>query len=242
MRGEYELLSKIFEYPKDDYKEHIKSVAESIKEKYPIASKELMELYSKLPDNIYRLQELYTKSFEVQAITSLEIGYVLYGDDYTRGEILANLSAEHKKVGNICKEELPDHLSNILKLIARMEDKETLNDLVRFMVAPAVENMIKEYIPSAIRQKEKFYKKKYKTLIVSSTPLGVYLYLFKALYSMLDSDFELIKENRPFADVSFFGFLRSELEVEEGKRSSNSCSMQFNSCGMPIGNFNGCSI
>ncbi len=106
-----------------------------------------------------------------------------------------------------------------------MEDRQTLNDLVRLMVAPAVENMMKEYTPSSMKQKEKFYKKKYKTLIVPSTPLGVYLHLFKALYSMLDSDFELIKENRPFADVSFFGFLKSELEVEEGKKSSNSsCS------------------
>ncbi len=45
-----------------------------------------------------------------------------------------------------------------------MEDKQTLNDLVRLMVAPAVENMMKEYTPSSMKQKEKFYKKKYKTL------------------------------------------------------------------------------
>ncbi len=165
------------------------------------------------------------------------------GDDYTRGEILANLSSEQRAVGNGCDEELPDHLSNILRLIARMEDRQTLNDLVRLMVAPAVENMMKEYTPSSMKQKEKFYKKKYKTLIVPSTPLGVYLHLFKALYSMLDSDFELIKENRPFADVSFFGFLKSELEVEEGKKSSNSsCSMQFSSSGMPMGNFGSCGV
>jgi nitrate reductase assembly molybdenum cofactor insertion protein NarJ len=231
---EYELLSKLFEYPDSSYKQSIVDIADNIKEKYPLASKELMELHSKLPNDIYKLQELYTKSFEVQAITSLEIGYVLYGDDYTRGEILANLSAEQKRVGNSCDMELPDHLSNILRLISRLEDRELLDDLVTLMVAPAVENMIKEFTPSSIREKERFYKKKYKTLIVPTTPLGTYLHLFNALHSMLDSDFELIKENRPFADVSFFGFLKSELEVEEGKKSSNSCSMRFDNRGMPI--------
>ncbi len=58
---------------------------------------------------------------------------------YTRGETLANLSSEQRAVGNGCDEELPDHLSNILRLIARMEDRQTLNDLVRLYVAPAVE-------------------------------------------------------------------------------------------------------
>ncbi len=53
---------------------------------------------------------------------------LLFGDDYTRGEVLANLSAEQKKLGSFSSEELPDHLSNILRLIARMEDKQTLND------------------------------------------------------------------------------------------------------------------
>ncbi len=243
MLKHYETLSKIFEYPKQSYRADIKEAIESLKDSYPLASQELKELLSKLPEDLYQLQELYTKSFEVQAVTSLEIGYVLFGDDYTRGEVLANLSAEQKKLGSFSSEELPDHLSNILRLIARMEDKQTLNDLVRLMVAPAVENMMKEYTPSSMKQKEKFYKKKYKTLIVPSTPLGVYLHLFKALYSMLDSDFELIKENRPFADVSFFGFLKSELEVEEGKKSSNSsCSMQFSSSGMPMGNFGSCVV
>ena len=145
---EYELLSKLFEYPDSSYKQSIVDIADNIKEKYPLASKELMELHSKLPNDIYKLQELYTKSFEVQAITSLEIGYVLYGDDYTRGEILANLSAEQKRVGNSCDMELPDHLSNILRLISRLEDRELLDDLITLMVAPAVENMIKEFTPS----------------------------------------------------------------------------------------------
>jgi hypothetical protein len=100
------------------------------------------------------------------------------------------------------------------------------------MIAPAVENMMKEYSPSSMRQKDKLYKKQYKTLIIPPVPLGMFLHLFKALYILLDSDFKLITENKPFEDTSFFGFLKSELEVEEGKKSSNSCSTTFNTCGI----------
>jgi len=233
--NQYQLISTLFDYPDSKYRETMQLVADKLKPIYPLASVELEELLKLLPTNLYKIQELYTKSFEVQAVTSLEIGYVLYGDDYTRGEVLANLSAEHKAVGNELGGELADHLANVLRLIPKLKDKELLNDLVTLMVAPAVENMMKEYSTTSMKQKEKFYKKQYKTLIVPSVPLGMYLHLFKALYIMLDSDFELIKENRPFEDVSFFGFLKNELEVEEGKKSSNSCSMKFDSNGMPMG-------
>jgi len=232
--NQYQLISTLFDYPHEGYLATMQSVADELKSDYPTASVELEELLKLLPTDIYKIQELYTKSFEVQAITSLEIGYVLYGDDYTRGEVLANLSGEHKAVGNELSGELADHLANVLRLIPKVKSSELLNDLVTLLVAPAVENMMKEYTPSSIKQKEKLYKKQYKTLIIPSVPLGMFLHLFKALYIIMDSDFELIKENKPFEDVSFFGFLKNELEVEEGKKSSNSCSMRFDSNGMPV--------
>ena len=229
----YIAISKLFDYPDDDYINNIDRASEALLSDYPSASVELEELKKLLPTDTYQLQELYTKSFEVQAITSLEVGYVLYGDDYTRGEILANLSSEHKAVGNDCGGELPDHLGNLLRLLPKIESREVLDDLVRLIIAPAVENMMKEYSPSSMKQKDKLYKKQYKTLIIPQAPLGMFLHLFKALYITLDSDFTLIKENRPFENTSFFGFLKSELEVEEGKKSSNSCSTTFNTCGIP---------
>ncbi len=229
----YEKISKLFDYPDDSYLNSIDITSKALLSNYPLASIELKKFKKLLPIDTYKLQELYTKSFEVQAVTSLEVGYVLYGDDYTRGKILANLTAEHRVVDNDCGGELPDHLANLLRLIPKIENRELLDDLVKLLIAPGVENMMNEYSPSSMIQKDRLYKKQYKTLIVPQTPLGVFLHLFKALYILLDSDFELIKEDRPFKDTSFFGFLKSELEVEEGKKSSNSCSATFNTCGIP---------
>ncbi len=230
----YIAISKLFDYPDDSYLENLNRALKALLYRYPSAYMELEEFKKLLPTETYKLQELYTKSFEVQAVTSLEVGYVLYGDDYTRGGILSNLTAEHRAVGNDCGGELPDHLANLLRLLPKLKDRDLLDDLVKLLIAPAVENMMQEYSPSSMIQKDRLYRKQYKTLIVPPVPLGIFLHLFKALYILLDSDFELIKENRPFEGTSFFGFLKSELEVEEGKKSSNSCSATFNSCGTPI--------
>jgi len=224
-------IAALFDYPGDDYYKTLVDVKNMLATNYPDAVKELEEFETLLPKDIYKLQELYTKSFEVQAITSLEIGYLLYGDDYTRGEVMVGLSQEHKAVNNECGDELSDHLANVLRLIGKMKNRDTTEELIKLMVAPAVENMMKEFIPSSIENKNKLYKKQYKTLITSTVSLSIFVHLINALYTIFDQDFELIKEDKPFGDKSFFGFLKSEIEIEEGKQSSNKCGNTFNASG-----------
>ena len=231
----YAQLSKLFEYPDEEYINYVNEVKEALAIEYPLASNELEEFLKLLPTGTYDIQELYTKSFEVQAITSLEIGYVLYGDEYTRGEILANLSDEHKNVNNALDGELADHLGNVLRLIPKMQDIPVRDDLVKLMLGPAIEIMMDEYNPAIMEKKNELYQKQYKTVIVASFPLVMFVHLFKALYIVLDKDFTLLKKEKSFQDASFFGFLKSELEVEEGKNSANginSCTT-FNVDGTP---------
>ncbi len=225
----YAKFSLLFDYPAQNYYKAIAEVKTVLAGKYDSALEELEKFEKLIPKDIHQLQEIYTKSFEVQAVTSLEIGYLLYGDDYTRGDVMVGLSQEHDAVNNDCGYELSDHLTNVLRLISKMKNQETIKELVRLMIAPAVENMMKEFTPSSMEQKDALYKKQYKTLIVPDVPLAMFMHLIKAIYLVLDTDFELIKENKPFGDTSFFGFLSSELEVEEGKKSSNtSCGPTFN--------------
>jgi len=229
----YNELSTLFDYPNEDYYVHVDKMIDALSNRYPDASKELEAFLELLPKDIYKLQELYTKSFEVQPVTSLEIGYLLYGDDYTRGEVMVHLNKEHKKVQNELGTELADHLANVLRLLPKMQDEHLVDELVTLMIAPAVEVMLKEYSAKNMEEKDKLYRKQYKTLIIPSVPVGMFLHLIKALYLVLDNDFVLIKENKPFGDASFFGFLSSELEVEEGKKSSNSsCMPSFDASGV----------
>ncbi len=219
----YGSFSKIFEYPSENYHEIIIETIKILDNNYPDAAKELGKFLELLPMQIGELQELYSKSFEVQAVTSLDVGYVLYGDDYQRGIVMVNLKNEHEKVGNNCGEELADFLPNLLRLLPKIKDEETVNEMVTLLIATSVEKMMNEYSSSALKAKDKLYQKQYKTLIVQSLPITIFLHAFKALYMMLDSDFALIKVNKPFKGESFINHLRGELEIQEGKQSSNSC-------------------
>jgi len=105
------------------------------------------------------LEELFSRTFDVQAITTLDIGYVLFGDDYKRGELLVNLNREHREAGNECGSELADNLSNILKLLPKMKDHEIRNELIEKLIMPALEKIINEFNAENVNLKNKIYKK-----------------------------------------------------------------------------------
>jgi len=228
--GHYLSLSKLFEYPGDGYRDLVVKALEDISTKYPLASSELEKFLELLPVQLSDLQELYSKSFDVQAVTSLDVGYVLYGDDYQRGVILVNLNNEHNAAKNDCGTELADFLPNLLRLLPKIKDNQVRDEMATLLIATAVEKMMDEYSASSLKAKDKLYKKQYKVLITPSLPVSVFLHAFKALYSVLDNDFDLIKNNKPFADESFIGHIKGELEIQEGKQSSNSCGA--GSCGV----------
>ena len=117
----YAKISVLFDYPNQNYYEAAAKIRAELTEGYKDAVEELEKFEKLIPKDIYKLQEIYTKSFEVQAVTSLEIGYLLYGDDYTRGDVMVGLSQEHAAANNDCGEELSDHLANVLRLISKLE-------------------------------------------------------------------------------------------------------------------------
>lgn len=90
-------------------------------------------------------QEYYISTFDVQAMCFLDIGYVLYGEDYKRGIFLVNMKKEQMKVSNDCGSELPDHLPNILTLLPKMQDADLAEELICSMLIPALNEMILKF-------------------------------------------------------------------------------------------------
>lgn len=101
-------------------------------------------------------EEIYTRSFDVQALTTLDLGYVLFGDDYKRGELLVNLNNEHKKAGNVCGNELSDHLPNVLRLLAKLEDEQLLADLISLILYPALRKSNPSLIQNILKRRVKY--------------------------------------------------------------------------------------
>ena len=228
----YRLLAGLLEYPEAGYPQTVTGIYKFIDGKYPVATAALERFIEFLPaDDLLTMQELFTRSFDVQAIATLDIGYVLFGDDYKRGELLANLNHEHLNANNDCGTELADYLPNILRLMSILQDEELVRDLAYAIVAPALLEMIGEFDTDRIAKKNESYQKHYKTLIempAVQTDEAVTLYKFalKSLYEVMKQDFSLIKTMPLQRTSDFLGSIVQENEIEENALANSSSSAQ----------------
>jgi nitrate reductase delta subunit len=71
-----------------------------------------------------RLEELYTGTFDLQAVCYPYVGYHLFGDSYKRGMFMAQLNAGYREKGFSTGKELPDHVAVILRFLASVPEAE----------------------------------------------------------------------------------------------------------------------
>ncbi len=220
---QYAKLADLFSYPDAEFAGQVRETQAYLEETCADASGELKEFAEFASQaSLLDLEELYTRSFDVQAIATLDLGYVLFGDDYKRGELLVHLNSEHRQAGVDCGAELPDHLPNLLRLLDAMQKPRLREELVQKIVGPALRRIIGEFDPDRLEKKNEAYVKHYKTLIDRSERYGViYRGPLRALYTVLEREFNVGADHDP-AQVRESRFLNSigtemRLECNKGK-------------------------
>jgi len=213
---DYDKIAKLFVFPQgEDYVANVKDIQYYLDKTLPevgVFLQPFTDVINKVTK--YELEDLYLRTFEVQSITTLDIGYVVFGDDYKRGELLVNLNKEHKNYGIDCGNELADNLSNILKLVNVIEDSELLDDLVNKIIAPALTKMIQGFGKNQIAAKEKVYIKHHKTLLHKHKYFTIYKHALFALYKALDNDFNIKIEEQPLRSGGFLSSIKQEIILE----------------------------
>jgi nitrate reductase molybdenum cofactor assembly chaperone NarJ/NarW len=96
--------------------------------RYPDASLRT-DLLPEFHDEVARvspegMQELYTMTFDLNPVATLEAGWHLWGEQYERGRFLADLRARQDALGIDAGTELPDHLPVLLEMLEREFDAE----------------------------------------------------------------------------------------------------------------------
>jgi nitrate reductase assembly molybdenum cofactor insertion protein NarJ len=228
----YSELADLFDFPGAEYHLRMQALPRSpFMKSYPEAATQLQMFLDGIPEGLLDVQELYTRTFDVLAITTLDLGYVLFGDDYKRAELLSNLTREHNTAGIDCKGELADNLSNILRLMPKLEDQELLGELVSEILVPALMLMMREFDSERIEKKNANYIKHYKTLIEPAprSDLTIYRQALAALFSVLKQDFDISETVEKLENWSsqsktadFLGLVAKEMEIEENANPGNS--------------------
>lgn len=213
----YNALAALFEHPGPSYEADVVRAIEMVEADYPQAAAALREFQRLLPTgDPLALEELFTRTFDVQPITSLDVGYTLFGEDYKRGALLANLSREHTNAKNDCGAELADNLANVMRLLPKMADPAICEEFVRVLLGKALQEMIREFEPGRLAKKEEIYRKHHKTIIdvsAGETRLA-YRHALGAVFSVLKADFKL-KMGLPVEQEStFVGAVGAEMGIE----------------------------
>ncbi len=219
----YQAIAELFDYPQPDYRARVQNALVVLAERYPEATEILRAFELMLPgegqtldeEELDEIQEIFTRSFDVQSITTLGVGYVMFGDDYKRGELLVNLNREQRLVGLHWGSELSDHLPNVLRLLAKWEDPELVVEFVEEVLYRATKRMTAEFETSRMETRNGLYKKHYKTLIDSSQTRGtMFREALRTLLSVLESDFEVSNYVPTEHDNPFLKNLGRELDIE----------------------------
>jgi len=143
----YTYLADLFTYPeKEVLEKSVSKVNELLNEKYVECLGKIEDFkYFATTKSLDEQQEYYISTFDIDAACYLDIGYVLFGEDYKRGAFLVNMRNEHLKAGNDCRRELADYLPNMLRLLPKIEDRNFADELAYSIIIPALHEMLKNF-------------------------------------------------------------------------------------------------
>lgn len=195
-RIQYNYLADLFRYPNDGYKERVNACYEYLQKNYPLASIKLEPFVKYVNEHTdFEVEEIFGKTFHIQAICYLDIGYVLFAEDYKRGEFLVQMKKEQEKINNDCGEELADNLPNVLVFMAKMQDEEFLKEFGVRIMKPALSKMMQEFEESRMELKEKVRKKKQKVVLMEDVDFkNIYQYAIESLETVVVEDFKHVSE------------------------------------------------
>lgn len=118
-------LSDLLKYPDDKYIDRIENCYILLKETrspaHPLVKKFNDTIKEK---SVEELQELFTRTFDLNPLCALEVGWHIYGESYERGAFIVKMRQTLRELGLKESTELPDHLSYILQALGLMVKTE----------------------------------------------------------------------------------------------------------------------
>lgn len=164
----YSILAGFFDYPDhrtDDLLYHAKDI---LRTQYPLVSDAFMQFQKTITEmDMHAREEYFINTFEVEALISMDLGYILFGEDYKRGNFLAMMQQEQMEAGNNLGSELADHLPNVMRLLPLMPDQEVAAELAFSIMLPAIREILKKFENSD----------------------NVYRYAFETVLKVIETDF-----------------------------------------------------
>ncbi len=139
-------LAAALEYPDEGLGEQLDALLAETAAERPEAAEVLDGFRSAIAGlTLDRLREIYAATFDLNPACCLFAGYHLFGDSYKRGALMAGLNGEYRARGFDPGNELPDHLSVLLRFLAVLDDSELRSALLEELLLPALTRIVKSF-------------------------------------------------------------------------------------------------
>ncbi len=139
----YGLLADVLEYPTSRTVERAKACRTALDTRNRRAYSRLNRFVEFCGETaLGRIEELYTDTFDIEAVCSPYVGFHLFGEDHIRGLFMVRLKEHYALQGHHLRGELPDHIAVMLRSLSSPERSVETVDLVGSCLIPAMEKMI----------------------------------------------------------------------------------------------------
>lgn len=130
-------LASLVTYPRAEIGASVRACAAPLHRTCPPAAEEIERFdYVVAQTPLHVLQDVYVAAFDFDPDCSLELGWHLYGESHDRGAFMATIRERLERLGVPEAEGLPDHLANLLSLLAREEPSRAAS--LAAQIAPAL--------------------------------------------------------------------------------------------------------
>jgi nitrate reductase delta subunit len=144
-QGSCEQIARLLRYPDENYPRDLREIPERLEGHSPEAARLLRSFRDQVGDlRLEEIQELFTRTFDLNPVCALEVGWQLYGDEYARGSFLVFMRDALRRHGIPEGGELPDHLIHVLPLLDHVPAIEA-SEFAGGVVIPALEKMLKAF-------------------------------------------------------------------------------------------------
>ena len=141
----YKNLGSLLEYPQSDFYNILEKIET---ESFNSEIKKVFFEFSKFAKKrtLEDLQELYTRTFDINPVSSLYASVHLFGEEsFKRAELMAKLKEEYIKSNFDSGSELPDFIPVILKFVTHLKDDHKYNDLLSLCVIKPLNSILEKF-------------------------------------------------------------------------------------------------
>jgi len=135
-------FAAMLSYPVENVVIEATACSESLRQINPEASVPLESFIGFLENNdISRIEEVFTGTFDLQSLCHPYVGYQLCGESQQRTMFMIKLRELYQQYDFISRNELPDHLTEIMRFIGSIDDQDCRQEIIREGLLPALAKM-----------------------------------------------------------------------------------------------------